>query len=548
MGKRAVIYARFSSHNQTEQSIEGQLRECYDYAKRHDLIVVEEYIDRALTGTTDKRPEFLRMIDDSRKKTFDFVLVYQLDRFARNRYDSANYKAKLKKNGVRVLSAKENISEDASGILIEGVLESMAEYYSAELSQKVQRGIKESLTKGYFIGGYHLFGYDVVDKHWVINPTEAGIVKDLFERYRNGEKAKMIVDRLNTMGIRNKSGAAFTVNSFAKIIRNTKYKGIVINHGTVYPDIVPAIVDAETFDRCNELMDQQRHRQKTVQDHEPYILSGKLFCGYCGTLMTAETGTSKTGRVYRYYKCFQRKRNKDACRKNNISQPELEDKVFQTTVDYVLNPGTIEQIARTVVDKYNATLTKSDLTATLERNLKETEKAIEGFLAAIAAGIITKSTKERLVALEQQKEEIENKLAVEKARGKQPLSLETVRNFLNYFAHKKYENGAEKNEFFNSFIRRVVLFDDYCYIFYNTNPNDKQEVKLDKQLLANLADLREQKSAQNEQKISTRFEKFKSGALGGGKGIRTLVRLLSNGFQDRLVMTTSISLRKGIQF
>ena len=158
MKKRTVIYARFSSHTQTEQSIEGQLRECYDYAKRQDLTVVGEYIDRALTGTTDKRPQFLKMIDDSKKKTFDYVLVYQLDRFARNRYHSANYKAKLKKNGVRVLSAKENITEDESGILIEGVLESMAEYYSAELSQKVKRGIKESLTKGYFIGGNCLFG------------------------------------------------------------------------------------------------------------------------------------------------------------------------------------------------------------------------------------------------------------------------------------------------------------------------------------------------------------------------------------------------------
>lgn len=132
MKKRVVIYARFSSHSQTEQSIEGQLRECYDFARRNDYLVIAEYIDRALTGTTDKRPEFLRMIEDSKKKNFDYVLVYQLDRFARNRYDSANYKAKLKKNGVRVLSAKENITEDASGILVEGMLESMAEYYSVE--------------------------------------------------------------------------------------------------------------------------------------------------------------------------------------------------------------------------------------------------------------------------------------------------------------------------------------------------------------------------------------------------------------------------------
>ena len=302
MKKKIVIYARFSSHTQTEQSIEGQLRECYDYARRHELTVVGEYIDRALTGTTDKRPQFLKMIEDSKKKTFDYVLVYQLDRFARNRYDSANYKAKLKKNGVRVLSAKENITEDASGILIEGVLESMAEYYSAELSQKVRRGIKESLSKGYFIGGHALLGYDIVDKHWVINPTEATIVRDMFERYKNGEKAKSIVERLNARGIRNKSGAKFTVNSFAKIIRNSKYAGIVIAHGETYKNVVPAIVDKATYEACNRIMDNQRHKQKAVQEHSEYILSGKLFCGNCGTLMTAEGGTSHTGRVYHYYK------------------------------------------------------------------------------------------------------------------------------------------------------------------------------------------------------------------------------------------------------
>lgn len=130
--KNAVIYARFSSHAQNEQSIEGQLAECRAFAERNNLRIVHEYIDRALTGTTDKRPDFLQMIEDSKRKGFQFVIVYQLDRFARNRYDSATYKAKLKKNGVRVLSAKENITDDASGILIEGVLESMAEYYSAE--------------------------------------------------------------------------------------------------------------------------------------------------------------------------------------------------------------------------------------------------------------------------------------------------------------------------------------------------------------------------------------------------------------------------------
>ena len=274
------------------------------------------------------------MIDDSKKKTFDFVLVYQLDRFARNRYDSANYKAKLKKNGMRVLSAKENITNDANGILIEGVLESMAEYYSAELSQKVKRGIRESLTKGYFIGGYGLFGYDIVDKKWTINPEEAANVREIFERYRYGEKAKSIANWLNAIGVRNKSGSQFTVNSIARVIRQKKYKGIVEFEGRVYTNVVPAIVDEKTWADCNRVLDNQRHKQQCCKDHSDYILSGKLFCGNCGTLMTAEGGTSQTGRRYYYYKCFKSKKIK-----TNVLNKRLGNSFWK--IWYLKRPSTL---------------------------------------------------------------------------------------------------------------------------------------------------------------------------------------------------------------
>ena len=510
MKKRVVIYARFSSHSQTEQSIEGQLRECYEYAKRQDLLVVAEYIDRALTGTTDKRPEFLRMIEDSKKKAFDYVLVYQLDRFARNRYDSANYKAKLKKNGVRVLSAKENITEDASGILIEGVLESMAEYYSAELSQKVKRGIRESYEKGYFIGGYGLFGYDIVDKKWTINSYEADIVRDIFTRYKNGEKAKEIIARLNGQGIKTKASSSFNMNSLARIIRNEKYIGKVTSRGTVYTNVIPPIVDEELFYECNVIMDKHKHKPRDSKSEQPYILSGKLFCGFCGSLMTAEDGTSHTGKVYHYYKCFNRKLHKEQCNKANITKERLEDLVFGKTVEYVLQPSIIDKLAAAVTEKFNESLQKSDTLALLEKEQKQVQKAIDGFLSAIAAGIVTKSTKEKLLDLERQSDELESKIAVEKARQIQPLDVEKVKAFLTYFARKQYQSNEEKNEFFNSFIYRVVLFDDCIYIFYNTSPNMPTKVKLDK---SDLAELREYRT----NKKSTQFQPlgFKLGACGG---------------------------------
>ncbi len=478
MKKKVVIYARFSSHSQTEQSIEGQLRECYDYAKRNDYLVVEEYIDRAISGTSDKRPEFLRMIEDSKKKSFEFVLVYQLDRFARNRYDSANYKAKLKRNGIRVLSAKENISDDASGILVEGMLESMAEYYSAELSQKVKRGIKESLSKGNFIGGYSLFGYDIIDKKWIINEYEANLIRDMFERYSLGEKAKDIIDRLNTSGIKTKQGKKFTQNYLARIIRNKKYMGIMETNGTTYTEIIPAIIDENTFYACNDIMDKHKHKQRTIELVAPYILSGKIYCGICGSQMTAEKGTSKTGKVYKYYKCARKKKNTKNCPSESYPRQAMEDIIFKTTIEDVLQPETIDEIAKIVVEKFNSEITDNTAIQMLNKSIKEITRSLNAIMTAIESGILTKTTKERLLALEEQKEELEAKLANEESNQIKPLKYEDVKAFITYFANKKYSNNEEKNEFFNIFINRVIVNEDNIVILYNNSPTTPKEILL----------------------------------------------------------------------
>ena len=147
-----VIYTRFSSHNQTEQSTIGQIKVCKEYAKRNNLNIIKIYIDEEKTGTNDNRPQFKQMILDSKKKTFEAVLVYQLDRFARSKYDSVINKGILQKNGVKVISARENISDDASGILMETLLEGIAEYYSVELSQKVKRGLDINAEKCLSLG------------------------------------------------------------------------------------------------------------------------------------------------------------------------------------------------------------------------------------------------------------------------------------------------------------------------------------------------------------------------------------------------------------
>ena len=231
---------------------------------------------------------------------------------------------------------------------------------------------------------------------------------------------------------------------------------------------------------------------------------------YCANNLTAEDGTSHTGKVYCYYKCFNRKLHKEQCNKSNITKEKLEDLVFGKTVEYVLKPNIIDKLAVAVTEKFNEGLQKSDTLALLEKEQKQVKKAIDGFLSAIAAGIVTKSTKEKLLSLEQHNDELESMIIVEKAQQIQPLDCEKVKAFLTYFARKQYSNDEEKNEFFNSFIYRVVLFDDCVYIFYNTSPQTPTKFKLDKD---DLTELREYRTNRK----STQFVPlgFKLGALGG---------------------------------
>ena len=205
--KTAVIYARYSCDAQTEQSIEGQLRECQKYAKAHDILILETYIDRAMSGTNDNRFDFQRMLKDSEKRQWDYVIVYKLDRFSRNKYESVVHKKTLKDSGVKLLSAMEQIPDTPEGTLMEALLEGFNQYYSEELAQKVNRGIRESWLKGNTTGGQPIFGYDVVDKKCIINEYEAEIIREAFTKYAQGYKARAIAVDMQERGLRRKTGS-----------------------------------------------------------------------------------------------------------------------------------------------------------------------------------------------------------------------------------------------------------------------------------------------------------------------------------------------------
>lgn len=447
-----VIYARFSSHSQTEQSIEGQLKECYDFAKRNDYNVITEYIDRALTGTTDKRPEFLRMIEDSKKKAFKYVLVYQLDRFARNRYDSATYKAKLKKNGVRVLSAKENITEDASGILVEGVLESMAEYYSVELSQKIKRGIEVSASKCQFFGGAVPLGYYIdQDKHYQINENEAVFVRKIFEMYADGKTIVEIEKFLLDNKIFNK-GKTIGHGTVKRILHNRRYLGYYIFHDKEIKDGIPQIISEELYEAVQGRLERNNKAPSSKKAKEPFLLTTKLFCGLCKSSMTGVSGTSHTGKKYAYYRCFGKK---DGCKQETVPKDLIEEAVIQDTLK-LLDDKLIDKISQALYEILQEEL-KNGNVPRLEKLLATNKKATDNLMQLLMDGKAKYTILEKLDQLEKERKEIELQLEVEKSEILD-FKLEDLRYYVKRFKHLDYTKTENKQALIDTFVNKVIYY------------------------------------------------------------------------------------------
>lgn len=458
-----VIYARYSSHSQTEQSIEGQLHTCYEYAKNNGYLVVGEYIDRAQSGTTDSRAEFQRMIADSDKHTFEGVLVYQLDRFARNRYDSAINKAKLKKNGVRVISARENISDDASGILVEGVLESMAEYYSAELSQKIRRGMEINAQKCLANGSNPGLGYKVdSERRYYVDEEEAKIVREIFERYASGETVADIIRDLNRRKLTTSLGKPFNKNSVHRILNNRRYIGYYLYKGQETPGGMPRIIEDELFERVHYILDRNKKAPARARGREEYLLTTKLFCGYCREMMTGYGGTGKSGKTYHYYACNNFKRRK--CKKKVISKEKIEDRVV-LECRKLLTDSNIERIAASVSEVCES----NQDTASIKRikaAIQEADTAIENLWKALERGQAADMITERIEKRQHEKEELQAQLAVEMAK-QVTLTAPQVRAYLYSLRQGDKNDENIKRGIINIFLRAIYLYDDRFTLILN---------------------------------------------------------------------------------
>jgi len=457
---KVVIYARYSSDSQREESIEGQLRECKEYAERNDITVLSTYIDRALSAKTDNRPDFQRMIKDSANSLFDIVLVWKLDRFARNRYDSAHYKAILKKNGVKVVSAKEAIAEDSTGILLESLLEGYAEFYSVELSEKIHRGQKENALKGLNNGGGIPLGYVLgSDKRLAVDPMTAPVVLEIFARYADGETVRAIVESLNERGLQTKHNKPYSLGSFNAILKNRKYIGEYRYQDVVIPGGVPAIVPQELFDRVQARIARNKRAPAMSKADEAFLLTTKLFCGKCGRLMVGE---SHTGKKHYYYKCGSAKR-KTGCTKKAVKKDWIENLVVERTMQMIFDDTTLDAIASMVLDVQARENTSLPV---LKAQLAQTEQGIQNMLNAIQQGIFTVSTKQRLEELEATKEQLTVSILQEELQ-KPHLSREQILFFLQRFRAIDTTKQEQRQRLIDSFVNAVYVYDDKIILTFN---------------------------------------------------------------------------------
>lgn len=454
MGSSAVIYARYSSAKQRDVSIDDQLRACRSFCGREGLTIAREYSDRAISGRRNDRPQFQQMIAAAPES--DFVVVYSMDRFSRDKYDAPVYKSLLAKVGVQVVSATEHIPDGPEGALMERVIEGIAAYYSLDLARKVKRGMEGNAIKGLY-NGYPVFGYSVEDGRYVINEDEAEIVREVYSRYLRGESVSSIAHNLADRGYKTMGGKPASYNMVYRMLRNEKYVGVYQWDQVRIEDGMPQIISRSEFEAASNMSIPKR----TSEIQTDYLLTGRLFCGECGCPMRGEAAHGRTKR-YAYYGC------KNRCRR--IRKEVIEGAVSEAVIEVMDDPNTARMIARRIVEGYDG----GGSLKVCEQQMKANERAMKNLIDAIASVGLDQGMEKKLAELRRERETLEaehGRLLAESLN----MTEDDIAEFLMHgFA---IDDGSL---IFDGFIRRVYLFEDFAVATLNfrDETNSLAEIKL----------------------------------------------------------------------
>jgi len=491
---RTAIYARYSSDNQREESIAAQVRACTDYARGRGYTIVKTFADEARTATTDDRPAFLDMIQAAKTGLFDVVIVHKLDRFARDRYDSAFYKRELRLAGVRLESVLEHLDDSPESIILESVLEGMAEYYSKNLAREVMKGMKENALECKHNGGIPPLGWDVdpETRRYVINEREAATVRLVFDLASRGSSYNTIREELNRRGMKTKLGRPFGKNAIHDILRNRKYMGIYIfnrsapktggkrnHHKSKDPDQIieipggmPAIIEERVFQEVQKMLDSRKHARARYKAKVTYLLAGLIYC-QCGAAMTGNSSSYRTsgGTVRQhYYECNKANRIGD-CNAVKIRKELVEKHVLTDMEKVLFSPEAIPTLAQRLHNHSNKEQSEAaDALVHLEREIKRLDVQIGNLVSVLAegAGGQVSAIVERLKTLENQKRAMADELDKLRTRcDAESLNLKAIISYLTKQAEiLKNRNPDACRRLINTFVERINVSPESTEVIY----------------------------------------------------------------------------------
>ena len=456
---KCVIYVRYSSDSQREASLADQERECREYAKRNDMSVLRVYSDKALSARTADRPAFLQMVKDAEKGEFEKVVTYKISRFSRSRYDAAHYKARLKSCGVTVEYAAESIPDGPEGIMLEAMLEGMSEYYSAELSQNIRRGMEGNALLAKYNGGSIPLGLRVnAERKFEPCPDTKGIVQKIFTDIADGRSIKSVIDELNEKGVTTTRGTKWKPNSLNGVLRNQRYIGTYTHSGISVPNAIEPIIDRATFDKVQARLKANKNKRSTPTN---YLLSGKLFCGHCKERFHGITGKSHTGATYAYYAC--RAARKHKCNKCNVKQDYIENLVI-AQCQQELTDENVAIVTKEILDLFKQQ-EQSPYRQKLLKELRETQNALENLSLALERGEEVDFILGRIKAKREGLRDVEDR--IEKDKENEIVLTEDEMIFFFNKLKQNVDSVHHRAALIATLVNRIYLYDDKFEIIFN---------------------------------------------------------------------------------
>ena len=467
--KTAVAYARYSSAGQRDVSIDQQLQDIRAFAAREGYTIVYEYADRAKSGfkRIENRTEFQSMLRAAENGSFDTVIAWKVDRFGRNRRESAIFKGQLADNGVSVVYAMEPIPDGAAGCLTEGMLEAIAEWYSRNLSENVKRGLHDNARKGIVNGG-RMLGYRVTpERKFRIDEAEGALVRRIFKLYSQGYSATAIAHILNEEGVLTAKGVQYRTSTIIYIIQNESYIG---NYKYCnMPISIPPIIDKDTWDLCQ--IQRQKRTKKWTKGAVDYLLSGKMYCGKCGSAVYGNHSFSR-GKMFAYYTCGTKKTN-GPCNLPTRRKEVFEKMILDYLFDNLFTQYGMERFTNDVITTLKAQQEESPV-GIQEAELRDVNRRIENLNNAISEGIWMPSTMQLLKDLTARSEELQKKITHQRVADRQTVSKDRILFYLHKIADGKRDDPVFLKTMINGFINSITVYENWLRIAVNASSNVSQ--------------------------------------------------------------------------